>query len=129
MGLLMPKVLVVDDSSTLRRVVCDALGVFEFDLQEAENGHKALECLEASEFDLVILDWVMPEMDGYELFLKMQGLEKLKTIPVIMLTAENNKDMVLKAIRSGVKHYLTKPFTREDLMARVLQVLNLDKQT
>lgn len=125
----MSKVLVVDDSSTLRRVVREALSVFEFDIQEAENGIKALECLEESTFDLIILDWVMPEMDGFELFTKLQGIEKLKTIPVIMLTAENNKDTVLKAIRSGVKHYLTKPFTREELLARVLKVLNLDQNT
>ena len=123
----MLKVLVVDDSSTLRRVVREALSIFEFEIQEADNGHKALEYLNESEFHLIILDWVMPEMDGYELFTTMQGMERLKTIPVIMLTAENNKDMVLKAIRSGVKHYLTKPFTREDLLARVLKVLNLDQ--
>jgi two-component system, chemotaxis family, chemotaxis protein CheY len=125
----MSKVLVVDDSSTLRRVVREALSVFEFDIQEAENGIKALECLEESTFDLIILDWVMPEMDGFEMFTKLQSIEKLKMIPVIMLTAENNKDMVLKAIRSGVKHYLTKPFTREELLARVLKVLNLDQNT
>jgi len=123
----MSKVLVVDDSSTLRRVVSEALSVFEFEIQEADNGHRAWDCLEGSDFDLVILDWVMPEMDGYELFNKMQEVEKLKKIPVIMLTAENNKDMVLKAIRAGVKHYLTKPFTQENLLARVLQVLKLDQ--
>ena len=123
----MSKVLVVDDSSTLRRVVREALSIFEFEIQEADNGHKAFECLEESDFDLIILDWVMPEMDGFELFTKMQGVEKFKAIPVIMLTAENNKDMVLKAIRSGVKHYLTKPFTREELLARVLKVLDLDQ--
>ena len=123
----MSKVLIVDDSSTLRRIVREALSILEFDTQEADNGHKALECLEESDFDLIILDWIMPEMDGFELFNKMQGMEKFKAIPVIMLTAENNNDMVLKAIRSGVKHYLTKPFTREELLARVLKVLNLDQ--
>lgn len=123
----MTKVLIVDDSSVLRRIVRDALNIFDFEIFEAESGQKALECLGNNEVDLIILDWVMPEMDGYELFTRLQDIEKYKSIPVIMLSAEDNKDMMLKAIRSGIRHYLTKPFTHEDLLARVVQVLKLNE--
>ncbi|MDH5561687.1 MAG: response regulator, partial [Deltaproteobacteria bacterium] len=67
-----------------------------------------------------------PEMEGYDLFLKLQSTEEYKTIPVIMLTAEDSKENMLKAVRAGVRHYLTKPFTPENLLTRVVKVLKLE---
>ncbi|PCI28415.1 MAG: hypothetical protein COB67_06435 [SAR324 cluster bacterium] len=123
----MKKVLIVDDSATLRRIVHEALNVFDFEIYEAESAALAMECLEEGPVDLILLDWHMPEMDGYELFLKLKGMEEFKNIPVIMLTAEDSRESMLKAIRSGIRHYLTKPFTHEDLLARIIRVLKLNQ--
>jgi len=122
------KILVVDDSDVLRRIVREALGVIECEVFEASDGKKGLLALAEHPMDLVILDWHMPEMDGLEMFFAMKEQEKLMSIPVIMLTAEDHKESMLTAIRSGVRHYLTKPFTHEDLLARVVQVLRLDQK-
>ena len=121
-------VLIVDDSSTLRRIVHEALSVLDFEIYEADCAKKALRQLEQQQVNLMILDWHMPGMDGFELFTQLQDQAEYKDIPVIMLTAEDRKESMLKAIRAGIRHYLTKPFTHEDLLARVVQVLKLDQQ-
>lgn len=121
------RVLIVDDSSTLRRIVHEALNILNFEVIEADSSQAALATLEQGTVDLIILDWHMPGMDGYNLFLTLQENPRFKEIPVIMLTAEDRKDSMLKAIRAGIRHYLTKPFTHEDLLARVVQVLKLDQ--
>ena len=118
-------VLIVDDSAMLRRIVNDALDILDFKVLEAESAMVGQEQLENHEVDLIILDWVMPEKSGYDFFLELKEHKEFSTIPVIMLSAEDGKDMMLKAIRAGIRHYVTKPFTHEDLLARVVQVLKL----
>jgi DNA-binding response OmpR family regulator len=118
-------VLIVDDSAMLRRIVNDALDILDFKVLEAESAMAGQEQLENHEVDLIILDWVMPEKSGYDFFLELKEHKEFSTIPVIMLSAEDGKDMMLKAIRAGIRHYVTKPFTHEDLLARVVQVLKL----
>ena len=122
------QVLIVDDSSTLRRLVHEALSILDFEILEADCSQRALEHLSKEGVDLMILDWHMPGLDGFDLFIQLQDQAKYKDIPVIMLTAEDRKESMLKAIRAGIRHYLTKPFTHEDLLARVVQVLKLDQQ-
>ncbi len=119
-------VLIVDDSAALRRIVADTLNIFDFNLLQAENAATAEELLKSHDVDLILLDWIMPGKSGYELFVDLRKREKLREIPVIMLSAGGEGEMMLKAIRSGIKHYLTKPFTHEDLLARVTQVLKMD---
>ncbi len=118
-------ILIVDDSAMLRRIVNDALDILDFNVLEAESAKEGEAQLEKNHVDLIILDWVMPEKSGYDFFLELKKHEKFSTIPVIMLSAEDGKDMMLKAIRAGIRHYITKPFTHEDLLARVVQVLKL----
>jgi len=120
-------VLVVDDSQVLRRMVREALGVLECQVLEAEDGAMGLSMIQENKVDLVILDWHMPQLDGLEMFNEIQKIDRLKRIPVIMLTAEDRKESMLKAIRSGVRYYLTKPFTHEDLLSRVVQVMRLER--
>ena len=118
-------VLIVDDSAMLRRIVNDALDILDFKVLEAESAMAGQEQLENHEVDLIILDWGMPGKRGYDFFLELKEHKEFSTIPVIMLSAEDGKDMMLKAIRAGIRHYVTKPFTHEDLLARVVQVLKL----
>ncbi|MDT8446257.1 MAG: response regulator [bacterium] len=120
------RVLIIDDSQSLRNILHEALEVLRFEVSEAEGAEAALASVQAHLPDLIILDWHMPGMDGYELFLKLRDNPQTAEIPVIMLTAEDRKDSMLKAIRAGVRYYLTKPFTHEDLLTRVVQVLKLD---
>ncbi|OGG93660.1 MAG: hypothetical protein A2508_06215 [Candidatus Lambdaproteobacteria bacterium RIFOXYD12_FULL_49_8] len=122
----MKTILIIDDSSSLRRIVHEALNILQFNILEAGNAEEAMAVLKVTSVDLLILDWHMPGMDGFDLFLSLRDNPQYTNIPVIMLTAEDRKDSMLKAIRAGIRHYLTKPFTHEDLLARVVQVLKLD---
>lgn len=118
-------ILVIDDSASLRKIIITTLGIFDFTFLQATGPTEAREILKETQVDLILLDWHMPDMEGYDYFLELQKSEETKSIPVIMLTAENRAESMLKAIRSGIRHYLTKPFTPEDLLARVAQVLKL----
>lgn len=123
----MKKVLVVDDSEVIRNIVINALDSIDLELLQAESGENAWDILQKdSSIDLVLLDWFMEGMTGYDLFMKMKESENLGQIPVIMLTTADDKERMLQAIRSGIRHYLTKPFTPEDLIIRVMQVLKMD---
>lgn len=119
-------VLIVDDSAMLRRIVREALDILDFKILEAECAKDAMVELKNHKVDLIILDWVMPEQSGYDFFVELRDMDKLNQIPVIMLSAEDGRDMMLKAIRAGIRHYVTKPFSHEDLLARVVQVLKLN---
>lgn len=120
------RILIVDDSASLRRIVHQALAIFEVEVVEADGAKSAFAQLALAKTDLILLDWHMPEQDGLSFFLEMQENPAYKDIPVIMLTAEDRKDSMLKAIRTGIRHYLTKPFTHEDLLIRVVQLLKLE---
>lgn len=123
----MKKILVVDDSEVIRNIVINALDSIDLELLQAESGESAWDILQKdSSIDLVLLDWFMEGMSGYDLFMKMKESEKLGQIPVIMLTTADDKERMLQATRSGIRHYLTKPFTPEDLIIRVMQVLKMD---
>jgi two-component system chemotaxis response regulator CheY len=122
------RILVVDDSRTLRRSVGMALDLLDVDIEEAENGCHGLEVLERESgcFDLILLDWFMPEMNGQEFLEKVKSDDRYKEIPVIMLTTATEKMKMIQAIRTGARHYITKPFSQEDLLVRVIQVLGLE---
>ena len=108
------KVLVVDDMSTMRRIVRNILKQLGVgNVVEAENGSDALSKLKADKFDFVVSDWNMPVMAGIELLRKIRADEQLKHIPVLMVTAEGQKENLVEAIQAGVSNYVVKPFTAE----------------
>ncbi|MCO4781321.1 MAG: response regulator [Candidatus Cloacimonetes bacterium] len=122
------RILCVDDSSTLRKSVIMALEVIDVEILEAEDGVIGLEVLEKEKanFDLILLDWFMPNMNGQQFLEAVKADDRYKNIPVVMLTTATDKTRMIQAIRTGAKHYLTKPFTQEDLLIRVVQVLQLE---
>lgn len=122
------RILCVDDSSTLRKSVLMALEVIDVEIIEAEDGVIGLEVLEkeSGNFDLILLDWFMPNMNGQQFLEAVKADDRYKHIPVVMLTTATDKIRMIQAIRTGAKHYLTKPFTQEDLLIRVVQVLQLE---
>lgn len=122
------KILSVDDSAIIRKIVgsvCDMLG---FELLEAEHGERALEMLQQhhEEISLILLDWNMPVMDGHTALIKIKEHPLYSKIPVMMLTTEGSKSNIVDAIKAGAKQYLTKPFTPEDLSTKILQCVDND---
>lgn len=131
--------LVVDDELHIRKIikaVCSSMGVKE--IVEAQDGRTALDWLRtgkvadnkrssARPFDLVICDWMMPEMTGIELLRAVRTNKKIEKLPFLMLTAESDRSKVLAAIEEGVSDYLIKPFTAEMLESKIQSVLGSKK--
>lgn len=110
------KVLVVDDFATMRKIIKNVLKQISIEnVLEAENGKHALTILKNDSVDLIISDWIMPEMTGIEFLKACKGDEAIKKIPFIMVTAEAQKDNIMEAIKSGVDNYIVKPFTPDKL--------------
>ena len=108
------KILVVDDMSTMRRIVRSIFKELGFtNIEEAENGSDALGKLKGDKFDLVVSDWNMPVMPGIELLRNIRADAALKHIPVLMVTAEAQKENLMEAIQAGVSNYVVKPFTAD----------------
>lgn len=120
------RVMVVEDHSDMRSFIVENL-LTSFHTQEAENGQAALQLLEQTKHkpDVIISDMMMPEMDGMELLSSIRGREELKHIPVIMLTARTADADKLEAFRLGVDDYLSKPFSIDELKARIKNQLKV----
>jgi two-component system chemotaxis response regulator CheY len=117
-------ILIVDDFASMRRIIKGTLKAIGFsNFIEAEDGAIAMKKLEKEKVDLIISDWIMPNMDGLDFLKAVKGNEKLKKIPFIMVTAEGQKGNVLDAINAGVNNYIVKPFTSETLYAKLQKVI------
>jgi DNA-binding response OmpR family regulator len=120
------KVLTVDDSKTIRMIVKKAFQNYNVEITEAENGVEGLAAAAKIKPGLIILDITMPVMTGTEMLERLKGDADLKSIPIIMLTAESGKDNVLNIVKQGVKDYMVKPFKGEDLIERVRKIMPLE---
>lgn len=116
----MPKILIVDDDPHIRELVRVFLEEAGMEADEAENGLKALASLEQEKADLVILDVMMPGMDGWEL---CRELQRLYEMPVLMLTAKGETKQIVKGFDLGADDYLVKPFQPAELIVRVKALL------
>lgn len=114
----MKKVMIVDDEFTIRELVEMTLDS-DYEVIKAENGLDALQKIDGNMPDLIILDIMMPQMDGFEVCKKLKSDEKTKHIPIIMLTAKHELEDVKRAIKTDVDEYVTKPFEPELLRRRV----------
>jgi two-component system, chemotaxis family, chemotaxis protein CheY len=119
--------LVVDDFSTMRRIVRNLLKELGFtNVDEAEDGAVALQKLKNGEFDFVVSDWNMPNMDGLTLLQSIRADDALKHLPVLMVTAEAKKENIIAAAQAGASGYVVKPFTAATLdekLAKIFQNL------
>lgn len=108
------RILVVDDFSTMRRIVKNVLKQLGFEtIDEAEDGQQAFSKLQGGGYGFMVTDWNMPNLDGFELLKKVRADAALKDLPILMVTAEAEKDKVILAIQAGVNNYIVKPFTAE----------------
>ncbi len=122
------KALIVDDSSVMRKIVERSLRQAGLDLSpvmEASNGAEALTILDSHPIDLILSDINMPVMDGLELVRQLQTMEKLRGVPVVMITTEGSESNVVQALSLGAKGYIRKPFTPDQVKEHVLPVLGL----
>lgn len=114
------RVLVVDDFATMRKIIKNVLKQINIEnVLEAENGKHALEILKKEQVDLIISDWIMPEMTGIDFLKACKNDEAIKNIPFLMVTAEAQKSSIMEAIKSGVDNYIVKPFTPEKLQGAI----------
>ncbi|MGC3983332.1 MAG: chemotaxis response regulator CheY [Pseudorhodoferax sp.] len=116
--------LIVDDFSTMRRIVRNLLKEAGYtDAEEAEDGVAALNKLRNGRFDFVVSDINMPNMNGFELLTQIKADEKLKHLPVLMVTAEARKEDIVAAAQGGAAGYIVKPFTKATLEEKVAHIL------
>lgn len=119
--------LVVDDSRATRAVLKQILKEIGFDTQEAGHGREALERLkEMGKPDLVLVDWNMPEMNGFEFVCAVRAERQYDEVPLIMVTTETEISQVAKALQAGANEYVMKPFTKDVLLAK-LDLLGISK--
>ncbi len=119
------RILVADDASFIRDLVKKHLrehfpGV---EIHEAVDGSRALALLRGQTMDLVLSDWEMPNVSGEELLRKLRADSRYETVPFIMISSRGGRDHVVKAVQAGVSDYLTKPFTPEELIRKVVRQL------
>ncbi|WAC20874.1 response regulator transcription factor [Luteolibacter sp. SL250] len=120
------KILLADDDSIMHRILAHQLGREGISVESAYNGREALEMAERSRPDLLILDGMMPELDGFAVLREWKARESLRNIPVVMLTARNREGDVVGALGEGAVDYLTKPFSPAELIARVKRLMCSD---
>ena len=121
------KILIVDDNYENLQVLGMHLQEVGYDIEFSTSGKIALEWLENDEFDLVLLDINMPEMDGFEICKRIRENEKFKNLPVIFLSAENQRESILKGLSIGGQDYIAKPFDSRELVARSKTHINLKR--
>lgn len=116
-------VLVVDDYKTMIRIIKNLLKQIGFtDVDDASDGTQALERLKEKSYGLIISDWNMEPMTGYELLKHVRGDENLQNIPFIMVTAEAKSENVVAAKEAGVSNYIVKPFNAQTLKGKIESV-------
>ncbi len=117
-------ILVVDDYATMTRIISNLLHQIGFaNVDEAHDGAGALEKLRFKSYGLVISDWNMEPMTGFELLKEVRADARLTRTPFIMVTAENKVENVIAAKGAGVNNYIVKPFSADTLKAKIMAVL------
>ena len=117
-------ILIVDDYKTMLRIIRNLLKQLGFDnVDEATDGAAALQKMRTKQFGLVISDWNMEPMTGFELLKEVRADAKMKDTPFIMVTAESKTDNVIAAKKAGVNNYIVKPFNTETLKGKMEAVI------
>lgn len=119
-------VLIVDDMRMTRmklRKICTDLGIKN--INEAVDGMQALEMMGTAKPDLLLSDWNMPNLSGIELIQKIRDNPALSDVPVIFITAEAEKNSIIKSLQYGVADYILKPFNDENVKAKICSALNV----
>ena len=119
----MPRILTVDDSAAMRQMVEVTLTSAGYDVEQATDGREALKIAGSSNFDLVITDVNMPEMDGLALVRELRGMASYKHTPLLVLTTEASTERKMAGREAGATGWIVKPFNPDKLLATVAKVL------
>lgn len=122
---LKKKILSVDDSAIVRKIIRSTVEVLNYELLEASDGREALTILEKDyeSIKLILLDWNMPGMNGFDFLKAVKSHNFFKRIPVMMITTESEKENIIKAVQAGISNYLLKPFKTEELTKKIMESL------
>ncbi len=120
------KILVVEDNEKIRKLLCNILGNVGFgNVYEAENGVAAWDVLTSQPVDIVLTDWMMPEMSGLELLKKVRtSSEDFSEIPILMITASDKSENILEAAKHKINGYVVKPFSVKTILTKIEEVLD-----
>jgi len=119
------RILVVDDFSTMRRIIKNILRQLGFNnIIEADDGSSAWETLNKDKIDFIISDWNMPKMPGIELLRKVRSSEEFVNMPFLMVTAEAQQENIIEAVQAKVSNYIVKPFTAETLGQKIDKIFD-----
>ena len=110
------KILIVDDEEVIRKLLKINLVKWGYEVTEATDGTQAIEKIGEDEFDLLICDILMPNMNGWEVLKEVKSNPKTKDMPIIVLTAKNEDTDMFKGYDLGANYYMTKPFTKDQLL-------------
>ncbi|MBN2166365.1 MAG: hybrid sensor histidine kinase/response regulator [Marinilabiliaceae bacterium] len=113
------KILIVDDHGKNIQLLANLLTSAHYDIEYALNGKTAIQWIEKEDFDLVLMDIMMPEMDGFETCIKIKQIPGKNEIPIVFITARDDTESITKAFNAGGVDYLTKPFNQEELLVRI----------
>jgi len=117
------KILIVDDFSTMRRIIKNLLRDLGFtNTHEADDGATGLPMLQSGNFDFLVTDWNMPGMTGIDLLKAVRDDDKIKDLPVLMVTAEAKREQIVLAAEAGVNGYVVKPFTAQTLQEKIEKI-------
>lgn len=117
------KIFIIEDETSIIKLVQHNLEKEGFIFSSSENGNEGLKQLKKFEPNLLLLDWMLPDLSGIEICKHIRKDNKFKTLPIIMLTAKGEDEDKIKGLESGVDDYLTKPFSFKELLARIKAVL------
>lgn len=120
----MKRILIVEDEKNISKLISDTLSLGKYETECAFDGEEALEKIQKQNFNLIILDIMLPKLDGFEVMKKV----KSKDIPIIFLSAKNDVSSIVKGLSEGGQDYMTKPFEPLELLARVELRINGEKQ-
>lgn len=123
----MPAFLIVDDSATLRKMIRAALRPLNPVCQEASSGLEAIEQLALQPFDAITLDLNMPDMHGLEFLTFIRGHTTLKHLPILVITTRSDEAMREMVLSAGADRYMTKPFSPDELLDTVLDLIGKDE--
>ena len=118
-------ILIVDDEAKNIQLLGNLLEKNQYEIEFAMKGDEALEWIDSRPFDLILLDVMMPGMDGYEVCRRVKSNPGKKHIPIIFLTAKTETDDIVKGFEVGASDYITKPFKHQELLARVKKEVEL----
>lgn len=116
-----PKILIIDDSPTLRKLLRFYLKKKGYVVDEAHNGRVGLDCISSDQFDLIILDMAMPVMSGYQVLEKLKDMENFNT-PILILSADKEQETKATGISLGASYYMTKPFKPPEVVERIEEI-------